>query len=160
MQLWAISLKEYVELKIEWERLNTKWGNWEPNNAKDKPSLGRVTNVASRVEGHETRLGGVECRTGTLEGRVQELRREQRQALNNVHQRVTNVEVSHGLFEDRICRVEGQISEVANEQHQDHEEYTNLNDWVRNVEAGEATTNNDLAAVQEKQRDMEGQMVS
>jgi chromosome segregation ATPase len=118
----------------------------------------RVTNVASRVDGHETRLGGVERRTGTLEGGVQELGREQRQALNNVHQRVTNIEVTRGLLEDRMRGVEGQVGEVANEQHQDHEEYTNLNDRVRNVEAGEANTNNNLVAVQEKQRDMESQM--
>jgi hypothetical protein len=71
---------------------------------------------------------------------------------------VTDVEVTQGGFEDRMCGVEARVGEVAIGQHQDHGEYTNLNNWVGNVEAGEANTNHHFTAVQEKQRVMEGQM--
>jgi hypothetical protein len=66
-----------------------------------------------------------------------------------VNGRVINIEVMQGRFEDRMHGVEGQVGEVANGQHQDHEEYTNLNGHVRNVEAGEANADQDLTALQE-----------
>jgi hypothetical protein len=46
---------------------------------------GRLTNIESRMEGHETRLSGVERRTGILEAQVVELGRQQCNAHNNVH---------------------------------------------------------------------------
>jgi hypothetical protein len=124
-----------AEMDEQWRDNNDRW-------------IGRVEASTKDVN---QRVDGIEDRTNKLEDQFGDLETQQRQADDNIKGRVT-------IVEGKVGGIEGRVTEIGGLQHQDHEENNNMRGRVITVETGQANTNQAVAALEAKRKEMEGEI--